>query len=369
MKNLLSYLCLQATQEGQASHAHVHEIIKGLEARDWTVNLVEPKYAQQKELPGAFARLLEFFRIQIRLFLSPRPRALYIRWHFGTFPSAFLARMMRVPVIQEVNGPYEDLFVAWPWTKRLSRVFKFLMRKQLQWANAVITVTPQLAAWAKKEANNPQVFVVPNGANIELFSPDTTTNFQLPENFVVFFGALAAWQGIETTLQALNDHQWPPEVKLVVMGDGVERPKVEAAAHSGKVIYLGKVAYSEVAGVVAKSCAALSPKTSTGGRSDTGLSPLKLYETLACGVPIIVTDFPGMADLVHDNDCGLVIPPSNPAELAKAVHTLFADPELRARLGKNGRRIVEEGHSWDSRAASTDRVIKKVALPSKDSIW
>lgn len=51
LRRRMAYLCLQATREGQASYAHVHEIIKGLEHRGWEVQLFEPVYGQGKP-PG-----------------------------------------------------------------------------------------------------------------------------------------------------------------------------------------------------------------------------------------------------------------------------------------------------------------------------
>ncbi len=360
IKQNISYLCLQATREGQASYAHVHEIIKGLEKRDWNVRLYEPRYRAWSKQPGPVRRLLEFAFIQLRLFLSERPDVVYIRWHFASFPTAFLARLWRIPVIQEVNGPYEDLFIAWPLTRRFAWFFKWLLRTQLRWADAVIAVTQELADWSKGESGNNNVFVVPNGANTELFRPGAPVSVSLPENFVVFFGALAAWQGIETLLKALDEADWPANVKLVIVGDGAERFRVEDAARTGKVIYLGTIPYKQMPGIVARSIAGLSPQNSAGGRSATGLNPLKVFETLACGVPVVVTDFPGQAALVRDGMCGIVIPPEDPGALARAVAYLYNHPHERALMGRRGRELVEKEHSWDRRAEQTNHILRRL---------
>ena len=61
----VAYLCLQATRQGQASFAHVHEIIAGLQARGWSVELEQPSYSSEgSRLPGALGRALEFYRVQ-----------------------------------------------------------------------------------------------------------------------------------------------------------------------------------------------------------------------------------------------------------------------------------------------------------------
>lgn len=358
----IAYLCLQATREGQASHAHVHEIIKGLRKRGWAVDLFEPRYARGSSEPKAWIRLYEMLRVQLQLMARAAGRPLYIRWHFASWLAAAWAALRRVPVVQEVNGPYEDLFLAWPWTRRLSRLFVALMRSQLRWARAVVAVTPQLADWVKAEAGAAQrVFVVPNGANVERFRPGARfeRGLDVPRPYVVFVGALARWQGVDVMLEAVERPEWPAEVSLVIAGDGVERAKVQAAAGtSRRVRYLGPVPYAAVPGLVAHSIGALSPQV--GHRGDTGLFPLKVFEAMACGVPVIVSDYPGMRELVADGACGLVVPAGDASALARAVAYLHAHEVERARMGQRGRELVEREHSWDRRAEQTAAILEQV---------
>ncbi|MBW3572930.1 MAG: glycosyltransferase, partial [Gemmatimonadetes bacterium] len=331
----LTYLCLQATREGQAAHAHVHEIIAGLRRLGWQVQLFEPHHRRGENTP-LWRRAIEFMRVQAGLWLRGRPGAgiLYIRNHHGAFPTALLAKLLRIPVVQEVNGPYEDLFVSWPVTRRMAALFRWLFRVQLRWANAVVAVTPQLADWVRAEAGEKRVVVVPNGANTDLFHPGARTERDLPARFVVFFGALAPWQGVDTLLEAVESAAWPADVALVIAGDGGAREKVQAAAARNPLVrYLGALPYREVPGVVARSLASLCPKNNIAGHATTGLNPLKLFETAACGVPIVVTDFPGQADVVRTHGCGVVIPPENGEALARAVARLAADPEESAAMG------------------------------------
>jgi glycosyltransferase involved in cell wall biosynthesis len=358
----LKYLCLQATQEGQASYAHVHEIINGLKKRGWDIELFEPSYARKNLSPNSLNRMIEFLFVQFKLWRRMRKDdIIYIRSHFAAFPTSLMAKLKKILTIQEVNGTYEDLFIAWPWTKKIKSLFKWLIRVQYKLADAIIVVTPQLKEWIIKEIGERSIYVIPNGANVELFNPYATSKYQLEKPYVVFFGALAPWQGIDTMLKAVETNEWPREVKLVIMGDGVERPKVEKAVReNNKVIYLGKIPYKEVPGIVANSIAGLSPKNNLGDRSNTGLSPLKVYEILACGVPAIVTDFPGQADLVRDNKCGLVIPSENPKALAEAVKYLYENKEIRGEMGLRGRETIVKDHSWDIRAEMTHVILKEL---------
>lgn len=360
----LTYLALQATREGQASHAHVHEILAGLRSRGWRAELHEPAYARGEEEPGVVIRALEFLKTQLRLWRSGRPDLLYIRHHFAAWPSALWARLNRIPVVQEVNGSYEDLFVAWPWTAKLKGLFVFLLRTQIRWADLVIAVTPGLADWALREGAR-WVEVVPNGANTALFRPDAPLEegIDLPERYVLFFGALAPWQGIDTMLSAIRIPSWPEEVALVIVGDGVERPKVEEAqrAHPSRVVYLGKRPYRTMPGLVARSLAVLSPQESATRRlAEVGVFPLKLFEAMACGVPVVVSDLPGMAHLVREGGFGWVVPPGDARALAEAVGQLFHEAEERRTRGMRGRELVERAHSWDHRAAETHHLLLRL---------
>jgi glycosyltransferase involved in cell wall biosynthesis len=83
-------------------------------------------------------------------------------------------------------------------------------------------------------------------------------------------------------------------------------------------------------------------------------------ETLACGVPVIVTDFPFMVDLVRRNHCGLVIPPGDARALAEAVRYLYEHPRERVEMGRRGREAVVREHSWDIRAQATERILMEV---------
>lgn len=367
MKRLI-YLCLQATKQGQASYAHVHEIIKGLRKRGWEVQLFEPTYSMSNTAPGPFVRLLAFIKVQFILLINLikiKPDAIYIRNHFATFPTALVAKLLRKPVVQEVNGPYEDLFIAWPKTKMLAPLFKWLIRMQLKWADAVVAVTSQLGKWVQSETGQRSIQVIPNGANSEIFQPQAQLKYDLPKPYVVFFGALARWQGIDTLIKAVYSPHWPSDVNMVIVGDGAEREAVEKAAlDNTKITYLGPVPYLDIAGIVANSLGGLSPKNNERGRSSTGLFPLKLFETMACGVPVIVTDFPGQADLARQYNCGLVIPHDNPDALARAVATIYANPTMRSDMGARGRRAIEEEHSWDCRAAKIDDLLRQI-LASK----
>ena len=366
----LTYLCLQQTVEGQASHAHVHEIIAGLERRGWTVDLRETQ-ADRSRPRGRPHFLWHYLKPQLKLWFgrSPRPDAMYIRADALALPAFLWAKLRDIPVIQEVNGTPSDRLVAKPWLRPFGPLLAALQRFQYRRSAALIAVTPLLAKWLDQEAPEKAVRVVPNGANIELFQPGVPTQINTPARYVILVGLLARWQGVQLLLAALNDPAWPPDVAVVIAGDGAERERiVEAARTDARLNYLGVIPYREVAGLVAGSLAGLSLKTAVEGRTETGMSPLKLYETLACGVPAVVTEYHGQAEVVREHDCGLIVGQNDAAGLARAVAHIAANEGDRLRWGRNGRRAVEENHSWDERAGQTDQVLRGVLKPAAAAV-
>ncbi len=353
-KHLL-YLALEAPREGQASYAHIHEIVGGLQRRGWIVDLFVPSYSGHWKRPGLARRMMEYLRLQWRMMRAFEDgQAVYVRSHFLAFPTTLWAHLRAAPIIHEINGPYEDVAIAYAWARPLTGIIRWMWRKQFQWAGRLITVTPQLADWIRAQGITTPVDVVPNGANTELFHPDAACDVDLPARYAVFFGGLARWQGIPTLLAAKASAGWPKGVDLVIVGDGPERPAVEtAAAADPGIIDLGRQPYRVLPGIVAKSICGLVPKNNLGDRTGTGLYPLKVFETLSCGVPAVVSDFPGQADLVRDNDCGIAVPAENPDALAEAVAALSADPTRAAHMGRRGRDAIVAAHSWDIRAKDT----------------
>lgn len=364
MKNRVAYLSLTPVIEGSAEYTHVHEVIKGLRRRGWRVDHFTP--ATGSAGGSVFGRFAAMLASQWKL-LRQKPLAdcVYMRFHFAAFFTALCCKLLRLPLVVEVNGPYADLYIAWPAARKLSLVFTWMMRSQLRWADAVITVTEDLATWVKSEKGRRRentVFVVPNGADVDLFSPVRRSDSPIISGpYVVSFGTFAPWQGVPTMLEAVTLPEWPVDVRLVFAGDGVDRAKIEETARcSGRVVFLGRLPQLALAALIAGSLGGLSPQSNIKGRSKTGLCPLKVFETLACGVPVIVTDFPGQADLVRTNACGFVIPPDNPVALAKAVAAWWGEPMQRLEMGKAGREIVLQSYSWDHQAGETEKVLRSI---------
>jgi glycosyltransferase involved in cell wall biosynthesis len=362
------YLCFQVTQEGQASHAHVHEILAGLGRRGWQTRLFQPAPGGGRRR-ALWRRLVSALAPQWRLWrTTPRPDLLYYRSHPAALPSIVWARFHRIPVVGEVNGTFADIRLIYPWLLPLVPFIYLASLACMRASSALITVTGPLREYLRNIVPQTPVYVVPNAANTVLFQPNATADLKLTEPYVVFVGAMSPWQGIGTLIAAAERREWPPEVKLLFIGDGVERPLVEEAVkRNPAVLYWGRKPYRAIPGIIARSLAGLSTQNNRRGKNaQYGFSAMKVYETMACGVPVIVTDFPGQGDVVREARAGIVVEPENAAAIAQAVAYIYANPEASNEMGLRARAAAEGQHTWDHRAEAVESILLST-LPQENS--
>jgi len=272
-----------------------------------------------------------------------------------------MAWLFRIPIVQEINGTYYDVSITHRWLSPLIGLIAVVYRYQFRKANALITVTAGLADWVRREAPGVPIHVVANGVNCEIFYPTRSPVRAVARDYALFFGSLTRWHGIETMIAAVENDIWPADFDLVIIGDGQLGPMVQEAANRNvKIHALESVSQETLAGYIRGAVVGLVPINTTGGRGKFGLSPLKLYEMLASGLPVVVTDFPGQAELVRSLDAGLVVPPDDPTALARAIAVLRENPPSHDKMLEVAS-IIKAEHSWDNRVAEINKVLSRIA--------
>lgn len=209
-----------------------------------------------------------------------------------------------------------------------------------------------------------KIAVIPNGANTELFQPMNVNKSSLGlddgYNYVCFVGNLLLWQGVQYLISsATYILRKSPATRFLIIGGGPMRDTltkmVKQLGLENKFIFTGEVPYEDVPKYINAGdlCVALFVK-----EKDDKMSPLKIYEYLACGKPVVTSDVKGAGDIVMTGNAGLAVNPENPEALAEAITKLLEDKELRESMGRNGRRLAVGEYSWEKAAMKIEDVCK-----------
>ncbi|MGE3909824.1 MAG: glycosyltransferase family 4 protein [Chloroflexota bacterium] len=171
---------------------------------------------------------------------------------------------------------------------------------------------------------------------------------------VVYAGQLYPWKGVDTLLEAMA---LLPEARLTVYGGrGAHDPDLEAARALTEQLYVGDrvtfagfVPHAVVRQRISGAGVAVLPlPDNLMARYFT--SPLKLFDYMAAGVPIVASDLPTVQEVLADGDNALLVPPEDPSAMAAAIRRLLVNPGLADRLRRTAYQQVQ-AYTWDARAA------------------
>ena len=210
-----------------------------------------------------------------------------------------------------------------------------------------------------KAARGRVVELVENGVDLEVWKSAPPRVVTGQPVHVIFIGRLVDWKAVDLLLEAVSRlHQSFP-LRVDILGDGPMRKElegqVEALGISQSIFFEGWQSQDQCAARLAEADILVLPSLYECGGA-------VVLEAMACGVPVIATDWGGPAEYL-DEHCGIRVPVSSReaviAGLAAAVERLGADPALRRKMGAAGRRRVASEYDWE---VKIDRMLQIYAL-------
>ena len=202
-----------------------------------------------------------------------------------------------------------------------------------------------------------RVVVVHNGIDPDRFrhteARDALDRLGVRPPYALFVGRVTDQKGIFHLLEAAR--ALPPGVQLVLCASAPDTPEIEARLRRAvpdhpNVLWIdAMVPVDTVVQLYSHAAVFVCPSV----YEPFGLINL---EAMACETPVVASAVGGILEVVEDGVTGLLVPPARPDELAAALRRVLENPELGRRLGRAGRRRVEERFSWASVAERTERV-------------
>ncbi len=311
--------------------------------------------------------------------LSRRVDVLYSRDNLLGGLLGVLAPLVGLPLVFECNGLKADetrtrgRSVGGRCSRAIANLPERFMARR---AAAIVCVTQGIKEILAERYQLPstKLTVVPNGVNLELFTPDAgiedeqrlRRSLGLQENdaVVMYLGTLQPWQDLPTLVSAVARMDVPGRrLVLLVVGDGRERTRIaeqaERIADRVRVIFTGAIPYEQVARYVRLADVCSMPFTKERNER-IGLSPIKLYAYLACGKPIVASRIHGFEFLEHEA-LGTLVPCADPDAFAAALETWLTQPGRSRSVAGQARQYAVDHCGWDRTARSVLGVCQAVA--------
>lgn len=377
--------------------AHIYEISSNLTKLRHNLVLLKviPPHKQQlplwarvdrlsSRIPVIGTILSEAYTFMLVFFALVRHRGRFdviYRRHNALNSEFILSKLFGIPFVKEVNGLEAEIQEEGDNSSVRARIVGWLERFTMPKADRIIVVTHKLKETLHLDYGIPEnkVFVIENGANVDLFKPMNTVKARQELNldrdgyYVCLVGSnLLSYQGTGRLIGAAPFIlERSPDVRFLIVGGSSVSEKQEAiktvkeAGLADKFIFTGLVSYERVPFYINASDVCVVLPSIYLERA--GGSPLKLCEYMACKKPVVTIRRPEY-DIVGKVNAGLVVDSESPQEIADAITRLLESQELRQEMGKNGRRYVVENRSWQKVAERTAQVCQDAVEEKKKRI-
>jgi glycosyltransferase involved in cell wall biosynthesis len=319
---------------------------------------------------GKFARLAvmaHYLEAQHRAILAEaRERGadvIHAHWAIPTGPAAVkAARTLRVPSVITMHGG--DVYVN-P-EQGYDFPTRWYVRPALRWtlrnAGALTAITEDCRQHALRAgAPADHIRLVFNGTDLRRFSPGENGNrdYQRFGPHMIFAcRQLFPRKGIRFLLEAAAQLKPEfPDLKVVIAGDGFERPALVRLAQElgigGDVTFLGWVSNAELPPYYRAAAVSVIPSLEEG-------FGIPAAEAMGCEVAVVASDAGGLPEVVEDGVTGLVVPRGDSAALARAIGSLLSDPVRREQMGQAGRARALRLFDWDRTAEQFEELYRDI---------
>lgn len=249
------------------------------------------------------------------------------------------------------QGAIEHGLIRGRFMEHLSYGFEGLCYRN---AELVVAASIGMEDSIRRRHPRTRTLVIPNASDTELFGNGPDIEFPSFINTglktFLYTGSLGLMDAVGDVIEGFASMEDLSDIQLVIIGDGAERRILQQRVYelglSGKIHFIGLIPKFQVAGwykiahasfVVFKNF----PVWST-------VSPNKMFDSFAAGVPIIQNTSGWICELVEEKACGLNAKMGDPISMAECIRRMSTDETLRLELGRNAKRLAETSFNRDT---------------------
>jgi len=315
------------------------------------------KYGNAAFLPRIFFKLRNF---DVVLLHYP---------FFGTAEIIWLARMFGMFKGKLILQYHMDVSGLSLFARLASLPSKLILPGLIRRANAILTASLDYvknsdikSLYAKRRD---KFIELPFGVDLKRFYPaaaednNAKTGSAGKTKTILFVAGLDRahyFKGLDILLSAICKLQIT-NYKLQIIGSGDLKPYYEKMVKNlgvaNNVKFIGSVSFDDLAKYYRQADLFVLPSVTKGEAFG-----LVLLEAMASGTPVIASNLPGVRNVFQDGIQGYLIKPGDADDLAKKMEKILTDKDLREKMGKAGRRLVEEKYDWEKFGNGLERIIK-----------
>ena len=290
---------------------------------------------------------------------------LYIRlhgdWAFEGWTLLKVLKLFRLPVVWEINSPLEELITRGMRTERQVRSLNARRKFLSKLVDAGICVSTVMKDYAADYLGIKKTYVVPNGSDPKQFSPeqrDFLAYKEHPNHFKVLWSGSAGygWQGIKI-ISEVAERIYSLDKDIIFILITNKQHLKGYNVFDKNVVILDEKKYTDLPPYIASADAGLCLYQNYGWNGRFYFSPLKLFDYMASGLPVIASDLGQISEVITHKENGLLT--DNKIEhIIDEILFLKKTPSEAKRLGKKARESVVKYYNWERVAQETETILR-----------
>ncbi len=351
---------------------HINGIVNGFRKAGVSANIISPAgTAEVSDTPSRHigsGRLLKFVSLYtpelifemleilynakcyLGLIGEKSVTEVYERYAFFAFAGALFSKRKAIPFLLEVN-----YFSGTPLVRKRSRMLLPLAKRVEKYvftrASRIITVSSYLKEKIMEEYGlaEDKFLVQPNAVDLDRFDISQREAKPLKDSKEVtigFVGGFYPWHGLDFLLEVFGELlSTGQQAKLVLIGDGPERLKIETQVNQlnlqNKVSFIGAVSPKELPSYLKNFDIGVMPNSNDYG------SPMKIFEYMAAGVPVVAPDYSPILDAIKHRWNGFIFQRNNVESFLRVLQEVIAD-DSTGKVAEQARQDIKTKLNWDA---------------------
>jgi glycosyltransferase involved in cell wall biosynthesis len=314
-------------------------------------------------IPAAFLAGLRAGKLDIVFVTSPPL--------FSVIPAIFLAKFRRAKLVLDVRDLWPDELISYGGFREGSipvRILGVVERWAYRNADCIVATTQAIIdVIGERGVPRERTFLLPNGADLELFRPlpgenPIASEYNFGDRFVVVYSGLFGIKHcLEVLLEAAAKLRDRKDIVFFLLGNGARKDALVSQTREmnlENVIFGEERIVSEVPSLLARAdvCfAAVRPE-----QYPRKVISVKVFEYMACEKPVVGAVSGESARILEESGGGIVVSPGDASATAAAILSLYQDPARRIAMGTAGRRYVNEHYSRSAWAVRLEKKLEEV---------